>query len=70
MHGALVVGQHLDLDMAGALDELLEVHTGITEGLERLRRRGFQSSRRARPASCTTRIPLPPPPAAALTITG
>ena len=31
--------------MAGVLDELFQVDTGITEGLERLRSRGFQSSR-------------------------
>ena len=67
---ALAVGEHLNLDVARILEELLHVDLIVAErglGL------GLRSSTRhcARCASvCTTRMPRPPPPPAALMITG
>ncbi len=45
MHGALVVGEELDLDVAGALDILLEIDTGVPECLAGLRRSRLQRPR-------------------------
>ena len=42
VHGALPVGEHLDLHVAGRENELFQVHAGIAEGLPRLRRGGLQ----------------------------
>ena len=67
---AVAVGEHLHLDVAGAQHESLEEQRVVAE-----RRAPPRAARwRARPAgrdgSCTTRMPLPPPPADGLTSTG
>ena len=64
------VGEDLDLDVAGLVEVLLEVHRVVAEA-----RRSPRSAPRARresksSARSTRRMPLPPPPAAALSITG
>jgi hypothetical protein len=62
------IGQHLDLDVARLLDELLDIERVVTKARLRLRARASACS------SCfssrTSRMPLPPPPALAFTITG
>jgi len=66
---ALHVAENLDLDVLGVLDQLLDVHARVAEGL-------LASPRAVRKAlaiwlSCgTTRMPRPPPPATALMMTG
>ena len=67
MQGALVIGQHLDLDVARPLDELLQVHTAIAERLQRLRRGGLEgcaeaARHRAPPASPSLHHRPPPSP--------
>ena len=71
MHGvAVVVGEDLDLDVPRPLDQPLDVERAVAERRLRLapRRRDRLGERRA--ASRATRMPLPPPPADALTRTG
>ena len=66
---AVFVGQHLHLDVAGIDDRLFDVNFAVAERALRLALRAFQRG----PSSgrvCTRRIPLPPPPAAAFSITG
>jgi hypothetical protein len=65
----VLVGQHLDLDVARVLEEFLEVDGRIVERVLRLERvmpTAFTSAA----SVCTTRMPRPPPPPAALMITG
>ena len=66
---AVVVGQDLDLDVPGAGDQLLKIDRVVAEGVERLTSRRGQGAGSSA-GSLTTRIPLPPPPADALTSTG
>ena len=68
--GAVVVGDDLDLDVAGPGQQPLEEHGVIAEGLP-----GLGLSRHAVPRSrssalSTRRMPRPPPPADALISTG
>ena len=53
---ALAVAQQLDLDVASALDEMLEVHRTVSEGLlglaSRGRDRGSQLGGHRRPDAC------------------
>ena len=67
---AVLVAEHLDLDVARRLDVLLEVDVADAERGFGLARRGLERLPRARPALRTTRMPRPPPPATALMITG
>ena len=69
-HPAVEVAHHLDLDVARVDDVLLEVDRVVAEARARPRsgRRGRRS--RSSAAEGIIRIPLPPPPAAALSITG
>ena len=69
-HGAVVVADHLHLDVAAALDVLLDEHGVVAEGAQRLALRGGDRLVHLVAAERTTRMPLPPPPAAALTSTG
>ena len=66
---AVLVGQDLDLDVAGAFDVLLEVDVGVAEGGLGLGLCLLQG-RFERQVVRRDRIPLPPPPAAALISTG
>ncbi len=68
-HVAVLVGQHLELDVARLLDELLHVELAVAEGVGGLggaawKRLGSSSAVR------TMRMPRPPPPALALRMTG
>ena len=67
---AVGVGEDLHLDVAAALDVLLDQHGVVAE-----RARAPRAGRRPRASAYsaaprTIRMPLPPPPAAALTSTG
>ena len=67
---AVLVAEHLDLDVARIDDELLDEHAVVAERGLRLRLASARSLRRPRLAECAMRMPLPPPPAEALIITG
>ena len=69
-HVAVLVAQHLKFDVPRPLDQLLDVHVGAAEGLLRLGARGLERRESARASSRTMRMPRPPPPSAALIITG
>ena len=64
------VAEDLDLDVPRPLDHLLEVDGRVAERAERLGLRALERRTRARPRSATIRMPLPPPPADAFSITG
>ena len=67
---AVRVGEDLDLDVARAGDVLLDQHVVVAEAGDRLAlARGERVAGNPRPLS-TRRMPLPPPPAAALISTG
>ena len=67
--GAVRVGEHLDLDVARALEVALDQHPGVAE--RRLpSRRAASSAPSSSPAARTARMPLPPPPATALIMSG
>ena len=68
-HGAVLVAEHLDLDVPRAVDVLLDVHGVVAEGVLRLAPRGVERAGHFL-GSRTTRMPFPPPPAAALSSTG
>ena len=65
----MLVAEHLDLDVARTFDVLLDVYRIIAERVLRLALRGGER-RGELIAGCTTRIPFPPPPAAAFSSTG
>ena len=67
---AVLVRQHLHLDVPGIEDGLLEVNFAVAERPLRLALRRFQRRIATPRALCTRRMPLPPPPAAAFSITG
>ena len=69
-HVAVVIAQHLKLDVAGTLDEFLQVDVGNAEGLLGLVASRLPARQPARRWLRTTRMPRPPPPAEALMITG
>ena len=69
-HVAMRVAQHLDLDVARIDDEFLDEHAVVAERAFRLRARATRSPRALPPAFQAMRMPLPPPPAEALIITG
>ena len=64
------VAEDLDLDVAGPGDVALEEHPVVAEAAERLALRGGHRLGEVVGACATTRMPLPPPPAAALTSSG
>src|SRR5258708_1473820 len=80
----VLVGEHLDLDVARVLEEFLEVHGGVVERVLRFlarhahgihqRRLGVHDAHAAAAPSaaavCRTRLPGPPPPPEALMMTG
>ena len=67
---AVMIAEHLELDVARVLDVLLDVDVADAEGRFRLALRGLERLATARSASRMTRMPRPPPPATALMITG
>ena len=67
---AVGVGEDLDLDVPGPVDVLLEVDAAVLEGGLGLVAGGLEGGRRGSTSSRQTRMPLPPPPAAALISTG
>ena len=69
-HVAVEVGQDLDLDVPRVLDVLFEVHARVAEGGLGLGARPAARPMFSARSFIATRIPRPPPPAAALTRTG
>ena len=67
---AVLVAEHLDLDVPRALDEALDEHPVVAEGGLRLRARPAPALAHLARRSQAMRMPLPPPPAEALIITG
>ena len=67
---AVLVAEHLDLDVARIDDELLDEDAVVAERGLRLGARARKALRRPRLLECAIRMPLPPPPAEALIITG
>ncbi len=67
---ARAVRDDLDLHVARVLQVLLQVDGAVGEGLFRLVRGDGQDVGQLAALSRTMRMPLPPPPAAAFTITG
>ncbi len=66
---AVLVGQHLELDVARRLDQLF--HVDIGDAKAACASCWAWASRAAdQPGSRTTRMPRPPPPAEAFSITG
>jgi hypothetical protein len=68
-HVSVDVSQKLDLDVAGPIQIFFHVHRVVAEGACGLSAGGVQGSGSSS-AVWTTRIPFPPPPAAALRRTG
>ena len=68
-HLAVMVAEDLDLDVARAGEIFLEEDAAVAEGRLSLARGGFERGFEAG-ASGTTRMPRPPPPAAAFTRIG
>ena len=66
---AVPIAQKLHLDVLGAADELLEEDVGQPKAFW-ASRRAWSSAGSSPSALSTTRMPRPPPPIAALTITG
>ena len=69
-HVAVLVAEDLHLDVLGARNVLFEKHRGIAERAARFALRLVEQIRRDRRPCCTTRIPRPPPPNAALMMSG
>ena len=67
---AVLVAEHLDLDVARVLDELLDEDAVVAEARLGLRAGTSRSLPRPPWRFQATRMPLPPPPAEALIITG
>ena len=65
----VLVGEHLDLDVARLVEELLEVEPLVAERAADSRRAEAHSERKSASRS-TFFMPFPPPPAAALIMTG
>ena len=66
---AVRIGEDLDLDVARVLDGALEQEPGVAE--RALASAAAEASAASSPASlATSRMPRPPPPATALTISG
>ena len=63
------VGEHLDLDVPGPVDEALEEQGVVAEG-RRASRRAAAIAAGSSSGSSTRRMPLPPPPADGLSSTG
>ena len=69
-HGAVRVGEDLRLDVARVLEVPLDVDGVVGEVPAAPAAAPTRSARAASAASATSSIPLPPPPAAALMISG
>ena len=69
-HVPPAVAEDLHLDVAGLLDELLDVDRAVAEGRLGLRPRLVAGCSRSEMSLCATRMPRPPPPATALIRTG
>ncbi len=67
---AVLVGKDLDFDVAGVGDRPLQDQLVRTEGARRLGARPRQRVGEIARREATSRMPRPPPPAAALTISG
>ena len=67
---AVLVAEHLELDVARRLDVLLDVDVADAEGGLGLALRGLHGACTSSAGARTTRMPRPPPPAVALTMTG
>ena len=67
---AVVVGEHLELDVARPLEEFLHVDLVVAEGRARFGLRDGDRVQQRTPRLCTTRMPRPPPPPDALMMTG
>ena len=69
-HVAVPVGEHLHLDVPGVQHKPLEEQRVVAERRRRLPARAEPVPRPSSEGWCTTRMPLPPPPADGLTSTG
>ena len=67
---AVLVAEHLHLDVARRVDEALHVDAVVAERALRLAPRRQRAAARISCSDSTSRMPLPPPPAAALSMTG
>ena len=67
---AVLVAKQLDLDMAGAAHQLLEIDLVVAEGRFRLAPRAPSTVRSVRPGRSMVRMPRPPPPQQAFSISG
>ncbi len=67
---AVLVGEHLHLDVARVLQRALEQQPAVAERVLRLRACRIEGGARARSRPRHSRMPRPPPPAAALIISG
>ena len=67
---AVVVAEHLDLDVARGRDHLLDVERAVAERGLRLGRRALVGGLELARLRRRRRMPLPPPPAAAFSSTG
>ena len=68
--GAEAIAEQLDLDVTRTRQPALEVHARVAERGAGLRPRGANRTGSRSAARSTTRMPLPPPPATALTTSG
>ena len=68
--GALPVGDHLDLDVPGAGDQPLQEHGAAAERAQRLGAGPLERLGEVGRARRSTRMPRPPPPAVAFSISG
>ena len=67
---AVMVAEHLELDVPRMLQILFDVHVAVRRTLPRPHAAPSATISRSSSAVRTTRIPRPPPPATALMITG
>ena len=67
---AFAVAEHLDFDVARPLEIFFEIERVVAERRFRLGARRWQAPTRVRSRARTTFMPRPPPPAAALSMTG